>query len=88
MICVRAVSFLTFCSNCPQNMSLIAENETTVIHGNSMKHNPHVHYYSTVYVISMGAALLLKTIRGLVFVKVRLGGGGLIGDSLAFKLQT
>lgn len=36
----------------------------------SMRLNPHIQYYSTVYVISMGAALLLKTMRGLVFVKV------------------
>lgn len=36
----------------------------------SMRLNPHIQYYSTVYVISMGAALLLKTVRGLVFVKV------------------
>lgn len=38
--------------------------------GNSMRLNPHIQYYSTVYVVSMGAALLLKTMRGLVFVKV------------------
>lgn len=37
-----------------------------------MRLNPHIQYYSTVYVISMGAALLLKTMRGLVFVKVSL----------------
>lgn len=36
----------------------------------SMSLNPHIQYYSTVYVVSMGAALLLKTVRGLVFVKV------------------
>uniref|UniRef100_A0A4W6BT59 ATP-binding cassette sub-family C member 5 n=1 Tax=Lates calcarifer TaxID=8187 RepID=A0A4W6BT59_LATCA len=39
---------------------------------NSMRLNPHIQYYSTIYVISMGAALLLKTVRGLVFVKVSL----------------
>lgn len=36
----------------------------------SMTLNPHIQYYSTVYVVSMAAALLLKTLRGLVFVKV------------------
>lgn len=56
------------CSICPQNTSLISVNET--IASNSMRLNPHIRYYSTVYIISMGAALLLKTIRGLVFVKV------------------
>ncbi|XP_024918854.1 multidrug resistance-associated protein 5 isoform X3 [Cynoglossus semilaevis] len=68
------------------NMSLIAENETTVIHGNSMKHNPHVHYYSTVYVISMGAALLLKTIRGLVFVKCTMKAASTLHDRLFHRL--
>uniref|UniRef100_A0A8C8CLD5 ABC transporter domain-containing protein n=1 Tax=Oncorhynchus tshawytscha TaxID=74940 RepID=A0A8C8CLD5_ONCTS len=38
----------------------------------SMRLNPHVQYYSRVYVLTMGAALFLKTIRGLVFVKVKL----------------
>lgn len=53
----------------PQNASLISVNETTV--KESMRLNPHVQFYSTIYVISMVAALFLKTIRGLVFVKVR-----------------
>lgn len=35
-----------------------------------MSLNPRVQYYSIVYVMSMGAALSLKTVRGLVFVKV------------------
>lgn len=56
------------CSICPQNTSLILVNETMA--SNSMRLNPHIQYYSTIYVISMGAALLLKTVRGLVFVKV------------------
>lgn len=56
------------CSICPQNTSLISVNET--IASNSMRLNPHIRYYLTVYIISMGATLLLKTIRGLVFVKV------------------
>uniref|UniRef100_A0A4W6BT39 ATP-binding cassette sub-family C member 5 n=1 Tax=Lates calcarifer TaxID=8187 RepID=A0A4W6BT39_LATCA len=52
------------------NTSLILVNETMA--SNSMRLNPHIQYYSTIYVISMGAALLLKTVRGLVFVKVSL----------------
>lgn len=63
------LSFVICCSICPQNTSLISANETTA--GNSMRLNPHIQYYSTVYVISMGVALILKTMRGLVFVKVR-----------------
>lgn len=60
---------LICCSICPQNTSLILVNETMV--SNSMRLNPHIQYYSTVYIVSMGAAFLLKTMRGLVFVKVR-----------------
>lgn len=52
----------------PQNSSFILENGTTA--AGSMRLNPHIQYYSTVYVVSMGAALVLKTVRGLVFVKV------------------
>uniref|UniRef100_A0AAZ3RDT9 ABC transporter domain-containing protein n=1 Tax=Oncorhynchus tshawytscha TaxID=74940 RepID=A0AAZ3RDT9_ONCTS len=48
-------------------------NETVAALANdSMRLNPHVQYYSRVYVLTMGAALFLKTIRGLVFVKVKL----------------
>lgn len=61
--------FVICCSICPQNTSLILVNETMA--SNSMRLNPYIQYYSTVYIISMGAALLLKTVRGLVFVKVR-----------------
>lgn len=60
---------LICCSICPQNTSLILVNETMA--SNSMRLNPHIQYYSTVYIVSMGAAFLLKTMRGLVFVKVR-----------------
>lgn len=56
------------CSICPQNTSLISLNETMA--SNSMRLNPHIQFYSTIYVVTMGAALLLKTLRGLVFVKV------------------
>ncbi|KAL1262392.1 hypothetical protein QQF64_007657, partial [Cirrhinus molitorella] len=49
------------------NSSLLQGNETA--ESDSMRLNPHVQYYSRVYVLSMGAALFLKTVRGLVFVK-------------------
>lgn len=51
-----------------QNSSLLQGNETA--ESDSMRLNPHIQYYSRVYVLSMGAALFLKTVRGLVFVKV------------------
>lgn len=51
-----------------QNASLPLQNGTVVT--NSMRLNPDLQYYSMVYALSMGAALLLKTTRGIVFVKV------------------
>lgn len=54
----------------PQNSSFIPANVTAA--ADSMRLNPHIQYYSTIYVVSMGVALLLKTVRGLVFVKVSL----------------
>uniref|UniRef100_A0A673BMF8 ATP-binding cassette sub-family C member 5 n=1 Tax=Sphaeramia orbicularis TaxID=375764 RepID=A0A673BMF8_9TELE len=68
------------CSICPQNTSLILVNETTA--SNSMRLNPHIQYYSTVYVVSMGAALTLKTIRGLVFVKCTVKAASALHDKL------
>lgn len=68
----KGIEFLPFfvicCSTFPQNTSLVLANETTA--GNSMRLNPHIHYYSTVYIASMAAALFLKTMRGLLYVKV------------------
>ncbi|KAG7279332.1 hypothetical protein CRUP_019028 [Coryphaenoides rupestris] len=51
------------------NSSFVAGNNTTMSEENSMRLNPYISYYSSVYVGSMFAALLLKTVRGLVFVK-------------------
>lgn len=51
-----------------QNSSFILANRTVA--ADSMSLNPHIQYYATIYVVSMGVALLLKTVRGLVFVKV------------------
>uniref|UniRef100_A0A3Q3EEF5 ATP-binding cassette sub-family C member 5 n=1 Tax=Labrus bergylta TaxID=56723 RepID=A0A3Q3EEF5_9LABR len=47
------------------NTSSILVNETMA--SSSMRLNPHIQYYSAVYIASMGAALLLKTMRGLMF---------------------
>ncbi|XP_042348973.1 multidrug resistance-associated protein 5 [Plectropomus leopardus] len=66
------------------NTSLILENETMA--SNSMRLNPHIQYYSTVYVGSMGAALLLKTMRGLVFVKCTVKAASVLHDKLFRRL--
>ncbi|XP_017263964.1 multidrug resistance-associated protein 5 [Kryptolebias marmoratus] len=66
------------------NTSLISGNETVA--STSMRLNPHIQYYSTVYVISMGAALLLKTVRGLVFVKCTVKAASTLHDKLFRRL--
>ncbi|PWA18711.1 hypothetical protein CCH79_00005724, partial [Gambusia affinis] len=66
------------------NTSLISANETT--ESNSMRLNPHIQYYSTVYVVSMGVALFLKTVRGLVFVKCTMKAASALHDKLFHKL--
>ncbi|XP_067314085.1 ATP-binding cassette sub-family C member 5 [Pseudorasbora parva] len=62
------------------NSSLLQGNETA--EGYSMRLNPHVQYYSRVYVLSMGAALFLKTVRGLVFVKCTVRAASVLHDKL------
>ncbi|XP_035017168.1 ATP-binding cassette sub-family C member 5 isoform X1 [Hippoglossus stenolepis] len=66
------------------NTSLLSVNETMA--SNSMRLNPHVQYYSTVYVVSMGIALLLKTVRGLVFVKCTVKAASTLHDKLFRRL--
>ncbi|XP_061748109.1 ATP-binding cassette sub-family C member 5 isoform X2 [Nerophis ophidion] len=66
------------------NASLISVNETKV--EDSMTLNPHIQFYSIVYVVSMGAALLLKTIRGLVFVKCTVKAASALHDKLFRRL--
>ncbi|XP_077434312.1 ATP-binding cassette sub-family C member 5 [Vanacampus margaritifer] len=66
------------------NASLISANETMA--KDSMRLNPHIQFYSTVYVISMGAALFLKTIRGLVFVKCTVKAASVLHDKLFRRL--
>ncbi|KAK9962921.1 hypothetical protein ABG768_006159 [Culter alburnus] len=62
------------------NSSLLQGNETA--ESDSMRLNPHVQYYSRVYVLSMGAALFLKTVRGLVFVKCTVRAASVLHDKL------
>uniref|UniRef100_A0A8C7J014 ATP binding cassette subfamily C member 5 n=1 Tax=Oncorhynchus kisutch TaxID=8019 RepID=A0A8C7J014_ONCKI len=52
----------------------------------SMRLNPHVQYYSRVYVLTMGAALFLKTMRGLVFVKCTVRAASVLHDKLFHRL--
>ncbi|KAJ8338552.1 hypothetical protein SKAU_G00375180 [Synaphobranchus kaupii] len=66
------------------NASLVSQNETMVT--NSMRLNPDLQYYSAVYALSMGAALLLKTVRGVVFVKCTLRAASALHDKLFQKL--
>ncbi|XP_044529198.1 multidrug resistance-associated protein 5 isoform X1 [Gracilinanus agilis] len=61
---------------------------TTVTRGNvtllsdSMKDNPHMHYYARVYALSMALMLILKAIRGVVFVKGTLRASSRLHDEL------
>ncbi|KAM9795005.1 ATP-binding cassette sub-family C member 5 [Neosynchiropus ocellatus] len=66
------------------NTSLILANETAP--SDSMRLNPHIRYYSTVYIVSMGVALLLKTMRGLVFVKCTVKAASVLHDKLFRRL--
>uniref|UniRef100_A0A672S137 Multidrug resistance-associated protein 5-like n=1 Tax=Sinocyclocheilus grahami TaxID=75366 RepID=A0A672S137_SINGR len=62
------------------NSSLLQANQTA--ESDSMRLNPHIQYYSRVYVLSMGAALFLKTVRGLVFVKCTVRAASVLHDKL------
>ncbi|XP_024897990.1 multidrug resistance-associated protein 5 isoform X3 [Pteropus alecto] len=61
---------------------------TTVTQGNktfvssSMKDNPHMQYYASVYALSMAVILILKAIRGVVFVKGTLRASSRLHDEL------
>uniref|UniRef100_A0A8D2ARW0 ATP-binding cassette sub-family C member 5 n=1 Tax=Sciurus vulgaris TaxID=55149 RepID=A0A8D2ARW0_SCIVU len=60
----------------------------TVIRGNrssvsdSMKDNPHMQYYASIYALSMAVMLILKAIRGVVFVKGTLRASSRLHDEL------
>ncbi|KAM9005717.1 multidrug resistance-associated protein 5 isoform X2 [Sarcophilus harrisii] len=65
---------------------------TTVTRGNvtllsdSMKDNPHMHYYARIYSLSMVIMLILKAIRGIVFVKGTLRASSRLHDELFRKI--
>ncbi|PIO32455.1 hypothetical protein AB205_0011380, partial [Aquarana catesbeiana] len=62
------------------NTSVVVHNETVV--SNSMKDNPHVLYYTGIYALSMVIMLILKAIRGVVFVKGTLRASSKLHDEL------
>ncbi|KAL0973606.1 hypothetical protein UPYG_G00207060 [Umbra pygmaea] len=71
------------------NTSLIlvnATNETALAAIDSMRLNPDLQYYSRVYALSMGATLLLKTLRGIVFVKCTVRAATVLHDKLFRRL--
>ncbi|KAI1235931.1 hypothetical protein IHE44_0002024 [Lamprotornis superbus] len=69
-------------------MALFVLNNTTVTLGNetvisnSMKDNPHMHYYAGIYALSMAVMLILKAVRGVVFVKGTLRASSRLHDEL------
>ncbi|XP_028587595.1 ATP-binding cassette sub-family C member 5 isoform X2 [Podarcis muralis] len=62
------------------NATLMLGNETVV--SSSMKDNPHMHYYAGIYALSMGIMLILKVVRGVVFVKGTLRASSRLHDEL------
>uniref|UniRef100_A0A8C9W837 ATP-binding cassette sub-family C member 5 n=1 Tax=Scleropages formosus TaxID=113540 RepID=A0A8C9W837_SCLFO len=66
------------------NTSVVMNNETII--NDSLRLNPHKQYYCMVYMLSMGVVLLLKTIRGLVFVKSTLRASSVLHDKLFQKI--
>ncbi|TRY81292.1 hypothetical protein DNTS_012126 [Danionella cerebrum] len=62
------------------NYSLQQGNDT--VESESMRLNPHMQFYSRVYISSMGAALFLKTVRGLIFVKCTVRAASVLHDKL------
>ncbi|KAL2077492.1 hypothetical protein ACEWY4_026996 [Coilia grayii] len=64
---------------------LLMDNDT--IASDSMRLNPHVQYYSRIYVLSMGVAICLKTLRGLAFVKCTVRAASVLHDKLFQRLM-
>uniref|UniRef100_A0A8D0H1W3 ATP-binding cassette sub-family C member 5 n=1 Tax=Sphenodon punctatus TaxID=8508 RepID=A0A8D0H1W3_SPHPU len=62
------------------NTTVMLGNETVV--SNSMKDNPHMDYYAGIYALSMGVMLILKAVRGVVFVKGTLRASSRLHDEL------
>ncbi|KAH0624286.1 hypothetical protein JD844_007979 [Phrynosoma platyrhinos] len=62
------------------NTTLNLGNETVV--SDSMKDHPHMRYYAAIYALSMGVMLILKAVRGVVFVKGTLRASSRLHDEL------
>ncbi|XP_065413698.1 ATP-binding cassette sub-family C member 5 isoform X4 [Chrysemys picta bellii] len=62
------------------NTTVMLGNETVV--SISMKDNPHMRYYAGIYALSMGVMLILKAVRGVVFVKGTLRASSRLHDEL------
>ncbi|KAM4895242.1 ATP-binding cassette sub-family C member 5 isoform 7-T7 [Sylvia borin] len=63
-----------------ENTTVTLGNETVI--SNSMKDNPHMHYYAGIYALSMAVMLILKAVRGVVFVKGTLRASSRLHDEL------
>ncbi|XP_053314480.1 ATP-binding cassette sub-family C member 5 [Spea bombifrons] len=62
------------------NTSVLLHNETMV--STSMKDNPDMLYYTRIYALSMFVMLILKAVRGVVFVKGTLRASSKLHDEL------
>ncbi|KAI5940374.1 Multidrug resistance-associated protein 5 [Manis javanica] len=62
------------------NTTVTNGNRTSVSH--SMKDNPLMQYYASIYAFSMAVMLILKAIRGVVFVKGTLRASSRLHDEL------
>ncbi|XP_029471856.1 multidrug resistance-associated protein 5 isoform X1 [Rhinatrema bivittatum] len=62
------------------NTSVLVGNKTLV--SGSMKDNPDMNYYAGIYALSMGVMLVLKAVRGVVFVKGTLRAASRLHDEL------
>ncbi|XP_007468996.1 PREDICTED: multidrug resistance-associated protein 5 isoform X2 [Lipotes vexillifer] len=62
------------------NTTVTQENRTSV--SSSMKDNPLMQYYASIYALSMAVMLILKAIRGVVFVKGTLRASSRLHDEL------
>uniref|UniRef100_A0A8B9BMI2 ATP-binding cassette sub-family C member 5 n=1 Tax=Anser brachyrhynchus TaxID=132585 RepID=A0A8B9BMI2_9AVES len=62
------------------NTTVTLGNNTVI--SNSMKDNPHMHYYAGIYALSMAVMLILKAVRGVVFVKGTLRASSRLHDEL------
>ncbi|XP_004424724.1 PREDICTED: multidrug resistance-associated protein 5 isoform X1 [Ceratotherium simum simum] len=62
------------------NATVMQGNKTSV--SSSMKDNPLMQYYASIYALSMAVMLILKAIRGMVFVKGTLRASSRLHDEL------